>query len=166
MNAPTLELAVASTDIDAARDVARALNGTLYCDERDDWQTLPFRALVTTVTDDLDALTGIADVGTYVVCRRLIKPGQAGVLGLFPLVRRPGLSRRAGIRRQNVERRALESILFDPIHRALEYAHSIVIEAEHEAAVHEYRTDAALRLVENSPRARAFAFWHRSDCLR
>jgi uncharacterized protein (TIGR02118 family) len=95
MQRSRLELAAASTDIDAARDVARALNGTLYSDERDDWQALPFRALVTAVTDDLDALTGIADVGSYVVCRRLIKPGRGGVFGLFPLIRRPDLSHRA-----------------------------------------------------------------------
>src|SRR5678816_4680680 len=44
--------------------------------------------------------------------------------------------RRAWIRREDVERRALEPVLFDPLHRALEDVRTVEIEAEHEAAAH------------------------------
>ena len=88
-NNKILQIACASNDIDASRDVARALKGTLYCDERDEWQHLPFRALVTAATDDMDMLKTASDIGLYVVYRRLIKPGIPKVVALFPLVRQP-----------------------------------------------------------------------------
>jgi hypothetical protein len=88
----TLEFAAATTDIDGARRLAETLNGTLYVDEREAWDHLPFRSLVTGVTDDLDPLAAVADVGLYVVCRRLVKPGDPTVIGLFPLVHHPGKS--------------------------------------------------------------------------
>ena len=84
-----LELAVASTDVSAARALASSLGGTLYADERDASAKLPFRALATVVTDDLEALAAAADVGMYLVCRRLVKPGTPKVVGLFPLVHHP-----------------------------------------------------------------------------
>ena len=80
------QFAAASTDIDASRKVAQTLNGTLYCDDRESWQHLPFRALVTGSTDNLDELATVADVGLYVIFRRLIKPGVPKVIGLFPLI--------------------------------------------------------------------------------
>ncbi len=46
------------------------------------------------------------------------------------------VERRAGVGRENVERRALEAALFDPFDRLLEHAHVVVIETEHEAAIH------------------------------
>lgn len=85
----TLEFAAASSDLDSARNLGRALKGMVYADDRDEWSHLPFRALVTGVSDDLDVMTGVADVGLYVVCRRLIKPGVPGVIGLFPLIHHP-----------------------------------------------------------------------------
>lgn len=92
MNRLSLEFAAASTDLEKAHNVSRALQGTLYCDEREDWRHLPFRALVTAATDTPSVLAEIADAGFYVVCRRLIKPGACAVIGLFPLVRNPQLS--------------------------------------------------------------------------
>jgi len=96
-----LELAAATTDAGAAGELARRLGGTLYADVRTadrkdgaERAALPFRALVTTVTDDVDALSAIGDVGIYLVCRRTIKAGPAAVLGLYPLVRHPDLSHR------------------------------------------------------------------------
>jgi len=88
----TLELAAASTDIDAVKDLAEAKHGTAYCDERESWQHLPFRALATVATDDVDAVAAVGDVGTYVVFRRLIKPGVPNVIGLFPLLHSPECS--------------------------------------------------------------------------
>lgn len=87
-----LELAAASSTIEEASVVAEQLGGTLYADEREDWQKLPFRSLVTAATDDPALLRSVADVGLYLVYRRLIKPGDPDVLGLFPVIRAPGLS--------------------------------------------------------------------------
>jgi hypothetical protein len=88
----SLELAAASNDIDAARALATSHGGSLYCDERERWQHLPFRALATVVTDDLTEVLNAADVGLYVVCRRVIKPGNAEQIALFPMVGHPSLS--------------------------------------------------------------------------
>lgn len=93
MISAVLELAVASTDVKAAHALAERLGGTLYADERD-VPGLPFRALTTIVTDNLEQLVPVADVGLYLVCRRLVKPGRAAVLGLYPLVRHPDLTHR------------------------------------------------------------------------
>lgn len=87
-----LEIAAASTDIERTRELARTLGGTLYVDAREDHQQLPFRALVTVTTDDLTPVAALADVGLYVICRRLIKPGTPAVIGLFPLVHHPDLT--------------------------------------------------------------------------
>lgn len=87
-----LQLAAATTDLDAARQLVSRSGGTLYADERTNWQHLPFRGLVTMVSDQPDTLEAIGDVGVYLVYRRLKKAGEASVLGLFPMVRAPGLS--------------------------------------------------------------------------
>jgi uncharacterized protein (TIGR02118 family) len=90
----TIELAAACSDIAAAQDVAGRLGGRVYVDEREDTEDLPFRALLTTVTDDPGALASAGDVGSYVICRRPIKVGDYAVAALFPLVRRSGLDHR------------------------------------------------------------------------
>ena len=87
-----LEIAAASSDIARTRELARTLRGTLYVDARDDYVQLPFRVLMTVTTDDLDPVAAIADVGLYVVCRRLIKAGIPAVIGLVPLVHHPDLT--------------------------------------------------------------------------
>lgn len=87
-----LELAAATTNLEAARALVAEKGGTLYADGRDDWSHLPFRGLVTLTTDEPEALAAVGDVGTYVVYRRLKKPGEAAVLGLFPMVRAPSLT--------------------------------------------------------------------------
>ena len=76
-----LEIAAASTDIGRARELARTLAGTAYVDAREDHQQLPFRALITVTTDDIAPVASVADVGLYVVCRRVIKPGMPAVIG-------------------------------------------------------------------------------------
>jgi hypothetical protein len=88
-NGKVIEFAVASSSVDAAADLARDLQGTLYADNRDDTSKLPFAALATVVTDDISVLRAVADVGLYVTCRRVIKPGAAQVYGLFPLIHHP-----------------------------------------------------------------------------
>jgi uncharacterized protein (TIGR02118 family) len=104
----SLELVAVGNDVAQARSVARSLRGTVYLDERADATDLPFRALVAAVTDDAWALFAAAGVGAYVVCRRVMKPRAApgvgveaspgarlpGVIGLFPMVRHPGLTHR------------------------------------------------------------------------
>ncbi|HVR28868.1 MAG TPA: EthD domain-containing protein [Thermoanaerobaculia bacterium] len=100
----TLELVAVGDDVEQARIVARALAGTVFVVLRADASGLPFRAMVTAVTDDAETLLAAAGVGAYVVCRRIMKPRAAaggpvapaielpGVIGLFPMVRHPGLS--------------------------------------------------------------------------
>jgi hypothetical protein len=87
-----LELAICSNDLARARRVAGALGGTLYWDSREAHSHLPFRALVTCVTDALPELHSAADVGLYLVCRRVIKPGTPRAVGVFPMVRHPALT--------------------------------------------------------------------------
>ena len=88
----TLEIAATTNNLELATAIAKAKHGTLYCDAREEWQPLPFRALLTCVTDNPEELESVAEVGLYLICRRLIKPGDAEAIGLFPLVRRPDLS--------------------------------------------------------------------------
>ena len=90
-----MELAAASTDVEGCLAAARRLDGRVYSDQREGAEGLPFRALLTAVTDDLDAVAGVADVGCYVVCRRQMKAGTSAVIALFPLLRRPDLSHRS-----------------------------------------------------------------------
>ncbi len=97
-----LEVAAACRNVDRAREVARDLGGRLLADDRADVE-LPFRALVTAVTDAPEPLLEVADVGAYVVCRRLQRarpaptaagPELPGRIGLFTMVHHPDLSHR------------------------------------------------------------------------
>jgi hypothetical protein len=90
-----LQLAAATTDVEAAAELVSRIGGTLYVDERPDPSRLPFQALLTVVTDEPAAVHEVGDVGVYLVLRRLKKAGDAAVLGLFPLVRAEGLSHEA-----------------------------------------------------------------------
>ncbi len=87
--APCLEIAAACSSTEQALKLGQALTGTTYVDHREDTSKLPFAALVTTVTDNLSLLQNAADVGLYLVCRRVIKPGAANVYGLFPMHKHP-----------------------------------------------------------------------------
>jgi uncharacterized protein (TIGR02118 family) len=98
----TLQLAAATNDVAAARVLARSLSGTAFVDERPDAgseeRALPFRALVTAVTDDATPLLEVGEVGAWIVCRRVMKARAAtptplpGVIALYPMVRIPSLS--------------------------------------------------------------------------
>ena len=90
-----LELAAAGSDIEAARVLSERYGGTLYTDDRPDVHGLPFRVLATVATDDLQAVKSVGDTGTYLIFRRLMKPGEAGAIGLFPMVRAAALSHEA-----------------------------------------------------------------------
>lgn len=99
-----IELVAVGNDIQRARTVAATVEGTLLCDERDDAPSLPFQTLVSATTDDLNTLLTAADVGAYVVCRRVIKArvhepelsaeALDGAVALYPLVHHPGLTHR------------------------------------------------------------------------
>jgi uncharacterized protein (TIGR02118 family) len=102
----SLELVAAGTDVARLRAAARSLAGGVLVDERADAADLPFRGLLTAATDDVDALLAVADVGAYVVCRRVIKARRSasgvaqtpaagalpGVIALYPMVRHPTLT--------------------------------------------------------------------------
>ena len=80
-----LELAAASNDMEEASAVAERLGGTLYYDAREGAKNLPFRALVTAATDNPGPLLDVGDVGTWLIYRRLIKPGIPEAVALFPM---------------------------------------------------------------------------------
>ena len=80
----SMEIALASNDIAGCTALAGKYRGHLYTDERDT-PKLPFRALLSCATDDLEPFAELADAGLYVVCRRVIKPGAPKVVGLFPM---------------------------------------------------------------------------------
>jgi hypothetical protein len=86
------EFAAATTNLEMGRELAAALGGVFYADEREHWQHLPFRGLVTVAGSHADALQTVGDVGLYRVERRVVKPGKANVFGLFPMVRAAGLT--------------------------------------------------------------------------
>lgn len=81
-----------TNDLAGARTLAQQLGGRLYADEREKWQTLPFRALVTATTDDLAPMQQLADVGLSLICRRVLRDGPKSHIGLFPVLRNPALS--------------------------------------------------------------------------
>jgi hypothetical protein len=85
-------VAAATTDLEGARALAAACGGTLYLDERPEWQHLPFRGLLVVAAEDADSVAGVGDAGTYRLEQRVIKPGRANVYGLFPMVRAPSLT--------------------------------------------------------------------------
>ena len=85
-------MAAATTDLTAARALAAEHRGTLYLDDRPEWQHLPFRGLLTVDLDDPAALSAVGDVGVYRIEQRRIKPGKAQVFGLFPMIHAPDLS--------------------------------------------------------------------------
>ncbi len=90
----TMELAAASTAIDACVALASDVQGSLLVDARTEAK-LPFNALVTGTSDRLERFEAVADVGLYLVCRRRIKPGTPAVVGVFPLVHHPDLTHEA-----------------------------------------------------------------------
>lgn len=87
-----LEYAITSNKPEALRQAAQNLGGTFYFDPREKWQHLPFRALATVTSDNVEELETLADVGLAVVCRRLIKDGVPESIGMFPMVRHRDLT--------------------------------------------------------------------------
>ena len=85
---PSIEIVAATSDISAAQEAASSVRGQLFIDNREHAK-VPFRALVTAVTDDITPLEEIADFGLYVVCRRTIKAGTAGAYSLSPMIHHP-----------------------------------------------------------------------------
>ena len=92
-NPPEMEVAIATNDLGSIGDIAQRLGGHCYVDDREDAR-LPFRALVTGSTDDVDWLIDVGDVGSYLICRRTIKAGPWESIGLFPMVHHPDLNHR------------------------------------------------------------------------
>lgn len=87
-----LELAACGNDPEALSRCASNLGGTLYADPRERYDHLPFRAMLTCTTDDLRDIEPAADVGLYLVCRRVIKPGTPHYVGLFAMRHRAELA--------------------------------------------------------------------------
>ncbi len=96
-----LELIATGTDAARGREVAARLGGVAYGADPGAPSGLAFRSLVRAVTSDLEALAPAADVGCYLVYRRVMRaetvattPGQPirGVVGIFGLHRNPALT--------------------------------------------------------------------------
>ena len=89
------DIAILGHDLDSLRTFAQEHAGCLLSDERDD-DSLPFRALVLATCEDLAEASSVAEVGLYLVCRRVFRGPETpcGVVGVFPMVRNPDLSHR------------------------------------------------------------------------
>jgi hypothetical protein len=103
---PDLTLVAAFKDTSRAIRLAEEVGGTLYLDERESADHLPFSSLVSGVTDDLQAFTEKAEIGAYLVHQNVIKPRRnkellagrlPGVIGLFTLVARADLGHQRAI---------------------------------------------------------------------
>lgn len=84
--------AAACSTAQQAQELGEHLGGSTYADQRDDTSALPFAALTTGVSDDMELLMEYADIGLYVICERTIKPGSANIFGLFPMLAHPSLT--------------------------------------------------------------------------
>ncbi len=93
-----LEYVVLGDDPDAARDVAVAVGGKAYVDDRTDARSLPFRTLVRAVTDRPALLDPASSVGRYLVCVRpkKVRPDGVdpadGVVQINAMVTKPSLT--------------------------------------------------------------------------
>jgi uncharacterized protein (TIGR02118 family) len=85
-------LVATSNNIVACRSLAEDAQGTVYFDDRERWQHLPFRALLLADEAHRERLAAVADCGLYLVESRQLKVGQPSVVGLFPMVAHPQIS--------------------------------------------------------------------------
>jgi len=81
-----LEIVLAMESVSDARSIASEYGGILLADEREETGHLPFASLVRVVTDDRKLLQTVSTIGTYLVCRRVIKArvSTADSTGLLP----------------------------------------------------------------------------------
>ena len=116
-NANSMFLVVTSNNRGLIYQTAKAMGGTVFEETRSDdavMKKLPCQILLKTVTDNLESLKEIADVGLYLVCERTIKTRSnrhkihphtrhedsdasqilEGVIGLSPMVSNPALGHR------------------------------------------------------------------------
>ena len=94
-----LELIALATDAEAATEVAGRLGAALYLNHPDESDRRPFSAMIRAVTDDVDALATVADVGLYAAFARQVKApaGPASpdrVVATFGLVHHPDRTHR------------------------------------------------------------------------
>jgi len=93
-----LEFCATYNNSEMAQSVASKLHGRLYADERGGNPKQPFVAMACVQTDDLPSLLADADVGVYLVARRVIKAHTdpkiraAGSIGAFSMIKHPDLS--------------------------------------------------------------------------
>lgn len=107
-------LVVTSNDRSLIHQTAKDIGGTVFEETRTDaaiMERLPCQIFLKTVTDNLEALKEIADVGLYLVCERIVKARSGrhkihphtrhedndasqileGVIGVFPMISHPDL---------------------------------------------------------------------------
>ena len=90
----TLEFCFAFSNKLAAKQAAEAYGGYLYDDVKDRTQHHPFASLLCSTNPDITSLVSVADVGAYLIDRRVMKHRevlnpvgvQPGVVGVFTLI--------------------------------------------------------------------------------
>jgi hypothetical protein len=92
-----LELLALTSDASAASDVAESLGGLSYRNHETESDRRPYSGLIRVVTDRIEPLAEVADVGLYTAAARVIKaPSRPAspdrVVGSFGLVHHPDLS--------------------------------------------------------------------------
>ena len=91
-------LAMTSNDIDATRALAAQVGGMLFVVDRERWQQLPFRALLLVDSHSDERLGDAERCGLYRVRQRTLKDGESPVVGVFPMLAKPGLTPEAADR--------------------------------------------------------------------
>ena len=126
-------LALTSNDIGAARAVAQQAGGTLLVDDREQWQQLPFRALLLVEPDEANRLDDCDSSGSYIVQQRTLKHGASRVVGVYPMLAKPGMTPAA------VDRHWHE------VHGPLALQHHAAMTSYHQLAVTEHLSGAPLQ---------------------
>lgn len=94
-----LELVALGTDPSRAREVADALGAQLYRNHSGESERRPYSVMLRAVTDQVELVASVGDVGTYVTLARTIKapagePSPERVVAAFGLVHHPDLTHR------------------------------------------------------------------------
>ena len=94
-----LELVGWGTDIEAAAALAERYDGSMYANHRSERDSRPYSSMVRVVTDDVESVRAVSDVGLYVCFSREIRaqvgqPTTERSIATFGLVRNVDLTHR------------------------------------------------------------------------
>ena len=94
-----LELIALGTDADAVVEAARSLGAVAYVNHPGESDKRPYSALLRASTDEIEAVSAVADVGLHVAFSRVIKapsgqPSAERCVAAFGMIRHPDLTHR------------------------------------------------------------------------